>query len=172
MATRTFQQASSIGKIAVEHSTEYYKGLGYQVADVQEDKFFQQMDVDIILDGDIWVEIKGDTYRTGNLFIETIANINKGSIGCLLYTQADYIFYEFLTQGRALIIPVNSFHQWVNRDNLSRFDTASAFTLKQGGRGLGYGNVGYKVPEQVMLDEIAGVTLIAGLPVMQFKKGE
>ncbi len=67
------------------------------VRNVEDDPEFQRVDVDLV-----WtthrrsytIEVKGDRWHeTGNFFFETLSNKEKGTPGCFLYTQADFLFY-------------------------------------------------------------------------------
>lgn len=87
------------------------------VFDVSFDKKYQDVDVDLIVlyqNGDkITYEVKTDTFLTGNLFFETVSNINKASLGCMMYTGADYILYFFIKNNDLYKLPTNEFRNWV-----------------------------------------------------------
>ena len=44
----------------------------------------------------ITVEAKADKVISSNIFFETISNKEKNTLGCMLKTEADYIFYYFI----------------------------------------------------------------------------
>ena len=44
----------------------------------------------------ITVEAKADKVPSSNIFFETISNKEKNTLGCMLKTEADYVFYYFL----------------------------------------------------------------------------
>ena len=68
------------------------------------------------------VEIKTDTYKTGNMFFETISNEEYQTKGCLMKTNADFLFYYFpnYQNGVLYIFKMNPFRKFV-LDNLSAF---------------------------------------------------
>ena len=118
-----------IGESVTMHYLDYYcekhkdKIAGF--SDVRDDKKYQEDDIDFIVyrkDGSSFtVESKADTYKTGNVFLETAVNsfaigkddkllrfgkyqkaIAKHSKGWL-YKEADYIFYYF-TETRQIYV--------------------------------------------------------------------
>lgn len=68
------------------------------------------------------VEIKTDTYKTGNMFFETISNEEYQTKGCLMKTNADFLFYYFSNyqNGVLYIFKMKAFRKFV-LDNLSFF---------------------------------------------------
>lgn len=96
------------------------------ITDVSEDKFYQKQDIDFVVDftsgKQATVEIKTDTYKTGNMFFETISNEEYQTKGCLMKTNADFLFYYFSNyqNGVLYIFKMNAFRKFV-LDNLSHF---------------------------------------------------
>lgn len=111
-----------IGESVTMHYLDYYcethKDWIAGFSDVRDDKKYQEDDIDFVVyrkDGSSFtVEAKADTYKTGNVFLETAVNsfaigeddkllrfgkyqkaIAKHSKGWL-YKEADYIFYYFI----------------------------------------------------------------------------
>lgn len=68
------------------------------------------------------VEIKTDTYKTGNMFFETISNEEYQTKGCLMKTNADFLFYYFSNyqNGVLYIFKMKAFREFV-LENLSHF---------------------------------------------------
>lgn len=118
-----------IGESVTMHYLDYYcekhKDRIAGFSDVRDDKKYQEDDIDFIVyrkDGSSFtVEAKADTYKTGNVFLETAVNsfaigeddkllrfgkyqkaIAKHSKGWL-YKEADYIFYYF-TETRQIYV--------------------------------------------------------------------
>lgn len=118
-----------IGESVTMHYLDYYcethKDRNAGFSDVREDKKYQEDDIDFVVyrkDGSSFtVEAKADTYKTGNVFLETAVNsfaigeddkllrfgkyqkaIAKHSKGWL-YKEADYIFYYF-TETRQIYV--------------------------------------------------------------------
>ena len=96
------------------------------ITDVSEDKFYQKQDVDFVVNftngRQSLVEIKTDTYKTGNMFFETISNEEYQTKGCLMKTNADFLFYYFSNyqNGVLYIFKMKAFRKFV-LDNLSYF---------------------------------------------------
>lgn len=73
------------------------------------------------------VEVKVDTYhRTGNYFFETFSNVEKGTPGCFLYSEADYFFYYFL-QVEIHAIRLAPVRAWF-LENIARFQAKRTTT--------------------------------------------
>lgn len=96
------------------------------ITDVSEDKFYQKQDIDFVVDftsgKQATVEIKTDTYKTGNMFFETISNEEYQTKGCLMKTNADFLFYYFSNyqNGVLYIFKMKAFRKFV-LDNLPHF---------------------------------------------------
>lgn len=96
------------------------------ITDVSDDKFYQKHDIDFVVNfingKQVTVEIKTDTYKTGNMFFETISNEEYRTKGCLMKTNADFLFYYFSNyqNGVLYIFKMNAFRKFV-LDNLSHF---------------------------------------------------
>lgn len=73
------------------------------VIDVSKVPLYQNMDIDML-----WVrayenkeivsrvEVKGDSYPERNFYLEAWSNIERGTPGCIVKTQADFIMYLFV----------------------------------------------------------------------------
>ena len=51
--------------------------------------------------------------RTGNFFLETMSNVEKGNPGSFLYTHANYYLYYSLTEELFHYLPMPKTRQWV-----------------------------------------------------------
>lgn len=81
------------------------------VIDVSQDLRYQDLDVDLL-----WVrehenreivtrvEVKGDTYPERNFFLEAWSNLERGTPGCLVKSQSDYIYYYFMQTGNGYLL--------------------------------------------------------------------
>jgi len=101
------------------------------VRNVEDDPEFQRMDVDLV-----WtthkrsykIEVKGDRWHeTGNFFFETYSNKEKGTPGCFMYTQADFLFYYFVVPRTLYILPIPAARAWFTA-NLDHFEERSTTT--------------------------------------------
>lgn len=132
------------------------------VHNVEQDKAYQHYDVDLL-----WtvaerngrlriipIEIKGDRlHKTGNFFFETTSNETKGTVGCFLYTRAEWIFYYFVTIGDLYCLPMDKVRPWFEapygRFPERRTSTPTANTP--------YVTVGRLVPIQIALAEVESI---------------
>lgn len=84
----------------------YFKAKGYSFTNVENDKEYQKIDVDYICKNgnkESLLEIKVDSYKTGNIFYEYYSNFELKTQGCFEKTKADFILYYF-SQLRTLYI--------------------------------------------------------------------
>ncbi|MFP4318792.1 MAG: hypothetical protein ACLFQ7_07470 [Phormidium sp.] len=130
------------------------------VENVEDDPEYQQMDVDLLwhLEGAcLKVEIKGDRYhKTGNFFFETHSNHERGTPGCFLYTEADWLFYYFVTPRTLYQLPMPETRDWFLkhrqqfRERSTRTPVGSGF----------YTTVGRLVPIAQVLAEVPRVVRV------------
>lgn len=89
----------------------------YKVEDV---KTFRDKDIDVVAflkNGKRCdIEIKADTYTSGNIFYETISCVEKDTPGCMIKTQADFLFYYFLKTSELYIIKMKEYREWFNKN--------------------------------------------------------
>lgn len=124
-----FNSSNKIGHQGEQFVKQWILDLHPNVAsitDVSEDKFYQRQDIDFVVDfingKQATVEIKTDTYKTGNMFFETISNEEYQTKGCLMKTNADFLFYYFSNyqNGVLYIFKMKAFRKFV-LDNLPHF---------------------------------------------------
>lgn len=89
-----FQRDKAIGKTGEKMVMEYYSGLGYDVIDVSEDKYYQYNDdIDLFIDG-ISTEVKTQKcLRENKICIELVGNLQKNYKGWFFKTTAQYIIF-------------------------------------------------------------------------------
>ncbi|SFG43264.1 hypothetical protein SAMN05421739_102503 [Pontibacter chinhatensis] len=136
------------------------------VVNVEDDAAYQSKDIDILWrrkleDGSIKtikIEVKGDRhYYTGNYFLETISNESKGTPGCFMYTEADFVYYYFVDEGELHILPMPATRDWFKK-HLSQFKERKTSTPV--GNGKHYVTVGRLVPRHVVLANVPGVKIL------------
>lgn len=75
------------------------------------DRFFHKGDIKLAF------EYKCDTYTSGNVFVETLSNIESGRLGWAFTSKADYIVYFFLNYDFFLLVKPadvkNALKDWV-----------------------------------------------------------
>lgn len=123
----------------------------YDIIDVSDDKQYQEEDIDYIVvmnnGTEKKVEVKTDTYDSGNLFYETMSCIETNSIGCLEKTGADIIVYYFIKTGEIYFLPTKPFRKWVHREK----DNFQIRNLKNGRyNGSTYTSRGLLIPKRYL----------------------
>lgn len=128
-----------------------------QVQEVQDEKYYQELDIDFLAKthcgSEHSIEVKTDTYLSGNLFYETMSCIETGSKGCMDKTKADYLFYYFIKSNELYMIKVKEFREWFY-DNKSRFSQKKIKNKRHNG-GI-YTSEGYTIPKAVIEKEFLG----------------
>jgi hypothetical protein len=165
----SFAASNSIGKWAVERVTTHLRNItDWELYNVEDDLFFRSLDVDLIArtgSGEtLLLEVKGDRYLSGNIYIETVSNRTKNTPGCLLYTCADYLIYYFVKAGFALVIPVTALQEWIPA-NIKRFPRHNP-TTTSGGKVI-FDSEGHTVPITTLVEEIPGIQTFHFLEEMQ-----
>lgn len=128
------------------------------IENVENVAYYQKQDIDLI-----WtytssegmnkrsIEIKTDTYfHTGNYFFETISNMTRNTVGCFLYSEADYMFYYFLNN-ELHIMNLPEVRKWFI-ENQHRFEKKT--TATRIGGVVAYYSLGHIVPRAVLIAEI------------------
>lgn len=162
----TMSETLVIAKQSAQDIEDFLKSCAGTLAiiNVEENKKYQKEDVDLILVDDsntvirtTKIEIKGDRWHhTGNYFFEVISNKQKGTEGCFLYTQSDYIFYYFVKQKELHILPTAKTREWFLQ-NKNRFRARECTSLVGEDS---YNTVGYLVPRSIVLEEVEGTKVI------------
>lgn len=129
------------------------------IESVQNIKKYQEEDIDFIVTfknkSKFTIEVKTDTYKSGNLYYETKSCVERNTLGCLEKTKADYIFYYFSKYDRLYILKTNPFRNWVKNEILkfSKNPSKSVLNKKEvfnritfgSNKGL-YTSEGYTIP--------------------------
>jgi hypothetical protein len=133
------------------------------VRNVEDDPEHMRRDIDLIYEyadrrgrtRRVAIEIKGDRWhRTGNFFLETVSNEQRGTPGCFLYSAADYLFYYFVLIRKLYIIPMRPAREWF-RAHMAAYPERRTTTPL--GDGEFYNTVGRLVPCADLADNVAGV---------------
>lgn len=157
----TFSDSMTVGKQSTTDVTQYLEQVkGYKVENVEDVPEYQKKDIDLIARtsaGTMTIEVKGDRYyKTGNYFLETVSNRNKETLGCILYSEADFLFYYFVEPKELHIIDMKKLQHWFKR-NSHRFKERYVRTKSTDGKIL-YSSEGKLVPRAVLAKEV-GVTV-------------
>jgi hypothetical protein len=136
-----------------------------RVENVEEYRTYQVKDIDLLILTQLSngqkvtksIEIKADRwYRTGNYFFETISNYEKKTLGCFMYTEADYLFYYFVDPKELHILPMPQTRDWFIK-NQKRFEIKVVNTAVQGDS---YSSQGRVVPRHIVRREVKNVKII------------
>lgn len=156
--------------VAERASTEIEKYLRtlectIDVINVEGEPTYQVRDIDMIWvfidrhgnERKMTIEVKGDRWeKTGNYFFETISNKTKGTPGCFLYTEADYIYYYFINTRELHRIPVEKTRNWFlqKMDEFKEKETSTPV-----GNGRYYITVGRLVPKSIVQKAIPEIKI-------------
>ncbi|WP_162053381.1 hypothetical protein [Pontibacter pamirensis] len=137
-----------------------------EVINVESDPSYREKDIDLLWnrkldDGSIKtisIEVKGDRwYKTGNYFFETCSNEGKGTPGCFMYTEADYVYYYFVNAKELHVLPMPATRDWF-KNHIADFSEKKTSTPV--GNGKSYVTVGRLVPRCLVAAEVAGVKVL------------
>jgi len=127
------------------------------VENVEGDPEYQAKDIDLLwatIVRDYTIEIKADRWHeTGNFFFETVSNKERGTPGCFLYTEADFLFYYFPGPRTLYILPMPRTRAWFLA-NIERFAEKETTTPVGNEH---YTTVGRVVPIEVVVRDVEGV---------------
>lgn len=128
------------------------------VIDVSKDKSYQDKDIDFIVklkNGEnISVELKTDTYDTGNIFYEAISNQEYNVLGCMIKSKARCLFYYFIKTKELYIIDFKAYKKWVNKNN-ERFVRKRIKNINKCGNAITH-SVGLLIPKRIFEREMIG----------------
>jgi len=155
-----FEECKKFSQIGVDNVVNYLKSLDETlfVIDVDEDPEYRLKDIDLLWVGyrsnfmSCSVEVKADSYSTGNLVLEVLSNKESGVDGWLYKSQADYLFYNFVNEGDLYIFKLPDVRDWFD----SRKDDYRLISARTG-RGSGvYTTVSHLVPVSVLRENLGG----------------
>ena len=147
------------------------------VADIEDksgDRRYQKADIDMLVKFDedsdeiTSVEVKNDSSLFNNLFFESrsaIKSWTSDSPGCLLVTEADFLFYMYFALEIVVIVPVKELNKWVSNRMI---EDGKAFR-KVNPRNNGYSSEGYLVPMAQLTGKQYNVKGVPGLIIKDMK---
>lgn len=150
MRVYDFKDTINVGAQGESIIYDYLQNLDsfHEIKDVRDYPEFRDMDIDFVAQTTtsdiVSLEIKTDTYDTGNLFYEYTSCIETQSIGCMQKTQATYILYYFTKTKELYILQTDEFRQWVN-DNIHTFRARQVKNWRY--NGSQYTSLGYLIPK-------------------------
>lgn len=131
---------------------------------VEADPHYQKGDIDLL-----WftercprgysVEVKVDRFHhTGNFFFETHSNVERGTPGCFLYTEAALLFYLFVETRLLYILPMPATRDWFV-ERMEHYPVRDTRTPIGGGRF--YTTRGRLVPRDEVMHSVAGARVVS-----------
>jgi hypothetical protein len=105
-----------VGEMGVRRVSEYLQANGFYVGDVTDDASYRAQDIDLVVLGknrkrSTTVEVKTDTNKTGNIFLELVAS--SGRPGCVFGSRAQVWLYWLPTLGTLLYIELPRLQLWL-----------------------------------------------------------
>lgn len=113
-----FKDSLKVGEMGEEKILDYLQQslTVDRIMDVRGDEHYRDVDVDLVVKmtsgEELKIEIKTDTYRSGNMYYETLSAEETGSLGGFEKTEADYMFYYFINLNTLYILDMNKYRQW------------------------------------------------------------
>lgn len=148
-----------IGKRGEEHIIDYLKSSPRvtDLVDVRNDRAYQKIDVDFLMtldDGKEYkVEVKTDTYKSGNIYYETISSKEAETTGCFEKTEADYLFYYFINWGFLYVFSMDEYRQWFSKMEEKFIKKGYQKKVKNRGyKDSTYTSIGYAYPVSILED--------------------
>ncbi len=155
----TIEDANQVARLAAQEIEVWLRDFKetIDVVNVENKPEYQAKDIDLLWTTNkrtFKIEIKGDRWhKTGNFFFETHSNKERGTPGCFMYTEADYVFYYFIEPGKLYCLPMPATREWfvLHKNKFSERETT---TPVSGGI---YTTVGRLVPISKVLQQVKGV---------------
>lgn len=169
-----FESANiNVGRPAESQFEHFLKSIGSTFEDVSKDWKFFKKGIDYIVthaNGSVRnVDVKGDTYRTGNMVIEAMSNESTKRKGWFQTSEADVLAYVWVnglpgSVDNVFFISLPKLRDWfaLNKQNCRHINGAAAET---GARGEKKTNEIYLVHWQQLLDSGA-VTSTTSFPLL------
>ena len=149
-----FNNSINIGNAGEEIVKKHIESLSNvnNITDVSGDSKYQDLDIDLLIDfsdgTSCSVEIKTDTYNSGNIFFETMSNLEANVLGCMYKTKADYLFYYFTETKELYIMSMSRYLAWFEA-NKNRFKEKKLRNVNRRNNGF-YTTVGYTIPKSFL----------------------
>ena len=141
-----FSGRDKLGKIGEAVCQEMLKLLPWvdEVKSVRSDKDYQKKDIDLVVNSKdkrvCNIEVKTDSYTSGNMFYETVSNNITNEPGCFETSESDYIFYYFIhpEYRKIYVFQTKELREWVH-NNKDRYKIKQVFNYT-------FCSLGYAIP--------------------------
>lgn len=121
------------------------------IADVRHKSEFRKLDIDFVVllnSGYIkWVEVKADTYKSGNFFFETLSCIETDSLGRFYKSMADLWCYYFVNTGELYTFNLPELVKWFKENQWQKCIKQKCVKNYRAVEGETYTTEGYIVPK-------------------------
>lgn len=155
-----FKKSINIGNYGEQIIKSYFETNSniVNVTDVSKDKKYQDKDIDFIVElkngENISIELKTDTYDTGNIFYEAISNKEHNVLGCMIKSKAKCLFYYFIKTKELYVIDFKAYKKWVNENN-ERFAKKRIKNINKRGNDITH-SIGLLIPKKIFEKEMIG----------------
>jgi penicillin-binding protein-related factor A (putative recombinase) len=151
MVQHKFEEDNSAGKRGEKLFKEFLEKSGKPCKDVSDDPKYQRDDIDFIVEGksgnEISFEVKNDSKiaYTGNIFYESISNVDYGTVGCFEKTKADFIVICSESENKFYLIKSDVLRNYVQQNKKS---------LRYISRVEGSNSAGYLIPKSKVSEHL------------------
>lgn len=155
-----FNKSINVGNCGEQAIKSYFETNPniVNIIDVSKDKEYRDKDIDFIVElkngKSISIELKTDTYDTGNIFYEAISNKEYNVLGCMIKSKAKCLFYYFIKTKELYIIDFKAYKKWVNKNN-ERFVRKKIKNINRRGNDITH-SIGLLIPKRIFEKEMAG----------------
>lgn len=122
------------------------------INDLSDDPAWWPKDIDISAEMDsgetVTYEIKTDRYTSGNIFYETVSNVEHNVPGCMVKSEADFLLYYFTETRELYIIKFPEYKAWFDK-NKAKFKKKELKNIDKKRKGT-YTSVGYTIPKKFL----------------------
>lgn len=105
----TFNEANERGKRGEATVKNFLQQRGWLVIDTSDHQSFQVLGIDLVVSKGSrvrTVDVKTDSYDSGNFFIEIVSNDTKGTEGCIYKDKVDdWLYYYSATDSLKVFSP-------------------------------------------------------------------
>lgn len=152
----SFSQSNKLGKTGEQIIYNYLFSLPdvIDIIDVSDDYEYQEKDIDLLVEfknkpGKYKpIEIKTDSYNSGNIFYETKSCVELGTLGCMEKTKARLLLYYFINTKELYQIVMNPYRKWFE-ENRDKFSKKSVVNYTHGYDEI-YHTIGYTIPKKFL----------------------
>lgn len=114
-----FDKSIVIGEEGEEIVKKYLESLPaiHKVVNMAKNPLFYHKDVDFVIEfidaTKKRLEIKTDTYTSGNIYYETVSNNNYKVDGCMKKTECDWLAYYFIKFDKLYLLKMDKYKEVV-----------------------------------------------------------